>query len=74
MGTRTVDYVRYYGPAVVEMGIPLCYIPLVLTTDGALQDSCWAVLAPGCSASSMNPPPPRNWPAGVAGSGLSATR
>ena len=34
-----VDYVRYYGPAVVEMGIPLCYIPLVLTTDGALQDS-----------------------------------
>jgi hypothetical protein len=31
------DYVRYYGPAVVEMGIPLAYIPLVLTTQGVLQ-------------------------------------
>jgi|SRR5215467_4645739 len=38
-GQQYVDYVRYYGPAVVEMGIPLAYIPLVLTTDGALQDS-----------------------------------
>lgn len=33
-----VDYVRYYGPAVTAMGIPLCYIPVVLTTDGTLQD------------------------------------
>jgi len=33
-----VDYVRYYGPAVTAMGIPLCYIPVVLTTDGALQN------------------------------------
>jgi hypothetical protein len=32
-----VDYVRYYGPAVTAMGIPLCYIPVVLTTDGTLQ-------------------------------------
>src|SRR5215467_6779448 len=32
-----VDYVRYYGPAVTAMGIPLCYIPVVLTTDGSLQ-------------------------------------
>jgi hypothetical protein len=31
------DYVRYYGPTVVEMGIPLAYIPLVLTTRGVLQ-------------------------------------
>jgi hypothetical protein len=38
-GPQYVDYVRYYGPAVVEMGIPLAYIPLVLTTNGALQDS-----------------------------------
>ena len=34
-----IDYVRYYGPAVVEMGIPLAYIPLVLTTSGNLQIS-----------------------------------
>lgn len=31
------EYVRYYGPTVVEMGIPLAYIPLVLTTRGVLQ-------------------------------------
>ena len=38
-GAEYIDYVRYYGPAVVEMGVPLAYIPLVLTTDGALQES-----------------------------------
>jgi len=41
-GRQYVDYVRYYGPSIVEMGIPLAYIPLVLTTDGALQDSYFA--------------------------------
>jgi hypothetical protein len=33
-----IDYVRYYGPAVTGMGIPLSYIPVVLTTDGTLQN------------------------------------
>lgn len=31
------NYVRHYGPTVVEMGIPLAYIPLVLTSKGVLQ-------------------------------------